>query len=246
MKSIRIKNLAIGLIILLIILILASQIYKGIFSNQSNTFRSDKYIVKGIDISHYQSTINWDMLANQDITFVYMKATEGITLQDKSYKTNYESARKTNIRIGSYHFYIFGASGSDQARHFINTAQCQSGDMIPAIDVEHSILNPYSTDSIFIASIRLELKVLENKLYEHYGVHPMLYTSTDFYNLYIKNFFPDNIIWISDLYNEPSDQIRNWRLWQFSHEGILSGLNEKVDLNYYRYSFREFKELLLP
>lgn len=245
-EYIRLKRLSISLFIIAVTGIVSFFIYKKWFSKEPNTFTSKKYVIKGIDISHHQPVLNWNMVNNQNITFAYIKATEGITLKDRNYKTNYDTSRETNIHIGSYHFYIFGLSGSEQARNFINTAKCQTGDMIPAIDVEHSKSNPYSTDSTFSASTRNELITLEKELYDYYGVHPVIYTNKDCYKLYVKNLFPDNIIWICDLYNEPSDDIKNWRLWQFSHEGKLPGVTEKIDLNYYRYSFREFNELLLP
>ena len=213
---------------------------------ESVTFESDKYFVKGIDVSHHNPILNWNVVMEQNISFAYIKATEGITHEDRNYPYNYKLAKETNIRVGSYHFYSFGISGSKQAQHFIKKAQCDSGDLIPAIDVEHSPANPYSKDKKYIDLVVQELKILEKTLFEHYGVHPVIYTNKDCYKLYIKNNFPDNIIWMCDLHNEPSNDIKNWRIWQFSHKGEIPGVDGDIDLNYYRYTFDEFKELLLP
>ena len=212
----------------------------------SDTFESDKYFVKGIDVSHHNPILNWEAVMDQNISFAYMKATEGITHEDRNYPYNYDLAKKTNIRIGSYHFYTFGLSGKDQAAHFIKKAKCKKGDLIPAIDVEHSPANPYSKDDKYIALVVQELKILENALYEHYGVHPVIYTNKDCYKLYVKDNFPENIIWMCDLHNEPSNKIKNWRIWQFSHTGQLPGIDGDIDLNYYRYTFEDLRELLLP
>lgn len=240
------KKIAISMLVFTVAGILAFIIYNKYWGEEPNKFYSDKYVVKGIDVSHHNPILNWEMVMEQDISFAYIKATEGITHEDRNYIYNYDLAKKTNVKVGSYHFYTFGLSGIEQARHFIKKAKCRKGDLIPAIDVEHSPANPYSKDEKYIALVVSELKILENTLYEHYGVHPVIYTNKDCYKLYVKKNFPDNLIWMCDLHNEPSDDVTNWRIWQFSHKGNLPGIDGDIDLNYYRYSFDQFKELLLP
>ncbi|WP_029904397.1 glycoside hydrolase family 25 protein [Prevotella sp. 10(H)] len=213
---------------------------------EAESFESSKYFVKGVDVSHHNPILNWESVLEQGITFAYMKATEGTSHEDRNYRYNYQLARGTNIKVGSYHFYTFGLSGKEQAQHFLKIAKFGSGDMIPAIDVEHSPANIYSKDKDYIKGVIDELKLLENELYEHFGVNPVIYTNKDCYKLYIKGNFPDNLIWMCDLHNEPSDDIKNWRIWQFSHKGELPAVEGHIDLNYYRYSFQDFKELLLP
>jgi len=241
----RWKQFALALIFLTALTISVFFLVKW-YRSEPNTFESNKYYVKGVDVSHHNPILNWEEALNQNITFAYLKATEGNTHEDRNYPYNYDLAKKANIKVGAYHFYTFGLSGKEQANHFIKTAQCKSGDMIPAIDVEHSKANPYSKDKDYKELVMSELKILEETLYEHYGVHPVIYTNKDCYKLYIKDNFPDNILWISDLHNEPGDNIKNWRIWQFSHKGELPGMIGDIDLNYYRYSYEEFRELLLP
>lgn len=218
--------------------------YKKYLSG-GNSFESSKYVVKGIDLSHHNPILNWDIVSEQGISFAYMKATEGTTHIDRNYKFNYQPARKANVYVGTYHFYSFALSGKEQARHFIKNGQFNKGDMIPAIDVEHSPINLFSKDNKYVALVVSELKILENELYEHFGVHPIIYTNRDCYKLYIKGNFANNLIWMCDLQGEPSDKVP-WRIWQFSHKGKVPGIPDEVDLNYYRYSFGEFNELLLP
>lgn len=241
----RWKQAALGLIFLTALGISVFFLVKW-YRSEPNTFESNKYYVKGVDVSHHNPILNWDEVLTQNITFAYLKATEGVTHEDRNYPYNYDLARKANIKVGTYHFYTFGLSGKEQAAHFIKIARCKSGDLIPAIDVEHSKANPYSKDKSYVKIVIDELKALEKALHEYYGVHPVIYTNKDCYKLYIKGNFPDNIMWISDLHNEPGEDIKNWRIWQFSHKGELPGMIGDIDLNYYRYSYEEFKELLLP
>lgn len=216
------------------------------YLNESESFESEKYFVKGIDVSHHNPILNWKSLLDDNITFAYIKSTEDTSHIDRNYIYNYELARETNIKVGAYHFYRFALSGKEQAHHFLRNSKFNSGDLIPAIDVEHSALNIYKKDKDYIDSVVKELKIMENELYEHFGVRPVIYTNKDCYKLYIKDSFPENIIWMCDLHDEPSKDILNWKIWQFSHKGELPGIEGHIDLNYYRYSFDEFKELLLP
>lgn len=230
-----------------IIIIILSSIYFYQKCKSANTFNnSSRYSIRGIDISHHNPILEWGEVKKQGINFAYLKATEGISHDDRNYPYNYKLASDNQIKIGSYHFYNFAISGREQAKHFIKVSQHKSGDLLPAIDVEHSAANPYSTDSIFKKNTIKELLILENELYEYYGHHPIIYTNLDCYKLYVKNNFPNNPIWISLLKNEPTDDIENWVIWQFSHKGKLDGIVGDIDFNYFRYSIDRMSEISLP
>jgi len=65
---------------------------------------SDKYFVRGIDVSHHNSFINWEQLRDENVTFVYLKSTEGMSHKDKNYKSNYRAAKTAGLKVGTYHF----------------------------------------------------------------------------------------------------------------------------------------------
>ena len=61
---------------------------------------------RGIDVSKFQGNINWTKVAkDKTVKFVYIKATEGTSIQDPYYKTNVAKARKAGLLVGSYHLY---------------------------------------------------------------------------------------------------------------------------------------------
>lgn len=222
-------------------------LFFGILLNSCtpSSVKSVDYTIKGIDISHHNTVLDWSKVKQDNISFVYLKATEGVDHVDGNFAVHYKGARNAALPIGAYHFYTFGVSGKKQAHHFIQTANIRAGDMIPAIDVEHSSTNPDSKDGEYIKKVIRELKILESELYENYGAHPMIYTNKHCYEKYIRDAFPKNPIWIVDLDNDPSSEI-NWKIWQFSHTGSVLGMKGNVDLNYYRLSIKEFSELFLP
>ncbi len=241
-KNYKLKIALAGTIFMVIVL----TGYYYISKNKGHdTFNSNKFTVKGIDLSHHNPIIDWSEIDDGEIRFVYLKATGGTGHCDRNYKYNYDMAKKNGIRAGAYHFYLFAESGKQQAANFIKNAECRKGDLFPAIDVEHSGDNPYSTDSSYLKMVIDELKILENELFEYYGVHPVIYTNRDCYKLYIKNNFTENLLWICDLHKEPSD-IPNWIIWQFSHTGTLPGVVGNLDLNYFRYPVTHLSKILIP
>ena len=205
----------------------------------------NKYEVRGIDLSHHNEKVNWNIVRERNISFAYLKVTEGSSLCDREYRQNYRRAKANNIHVGTYHFFSFRTPGNEQAKHFIEEAVCKKGDMVPAIDVEHSPGNKYSSKKEVRSKVVEELKVFEQKIRNHYGCYPLIYTNKECYELYIKDNFSKNPIWICDLKDEPDRKIDNWVIWQFSHKGKLTGTAGHIDLNYYRYSFDKFKKELL-
>ncbi len=204
---------------------------------------SHKYEIRGVDVSHHNGDINWAQLRNEGISFAYIKATEGLSHKDRSYRNNYLKSKQSDIKAGAYHFYTFGLDGVMQAQHFIHVAKVDGNDLIPAIDVEHSLINIYSSDKDYQERVIVELQKMEQALFDYYGVHPIIYTNKDCYKLYIKKHFPENLIWMSDLRNEPTIQDNEWVIWQFSHTGVINGAMGDIDLNYFRYSYRKFNQL---
>ena len=86
-----------------------------------NGYSADKYDIHGIDVSSYQGEIDWNVLSSQDISFVFIKATEGSSFVDKCFSYNFEEAKKTSLSVGAYHFFSYDSTGEKQAENFINT-----------------------------------------------------------------------------------------------------------------------------
>ena len=51
------------------------------------------YPVKGVDVSAHQKEIDWRGLASEDISFAFIKATEGSSHVDKNFKKNWREAK---------------------------------------------------------------------------------------------------------------------------------------------------------
>ncbi len=203
------------------------------------------YDVVGIDVSRYQGNIDWDIMSSQNVSFAFIKATEGSNHVDKYFTTNWESVSKTSILPAPYHFLSFDSSGITQAENFISTVGKKSQMLPPVADVEFygNYYNaPPSCETVF--------EILDSFLFElerFYGVKPIIYATYEAYELYIKDRYNEYPLWIRNVYFHPVFLgITNWQFWQYSDDGMLAGHEgSAIDLNIFRGSKKELEELLI-
>jgi lysozyme len=231
-----------SIILLLLIIAACVVIYKQLFSPSGIDIDKNKYPVKGIDISNYQSEIDWDTVKGQKIDFVFIKATEGLTYEDPSFNKNFADCKKTNIPTGAYHFFRFDKDGKGQAANFLRAVNISLLDLPPVIDVEErSIFKTQKSDS----EIKKEIKAFIDAIQLVYAQKVIIYTNESCYNRFIRNDFSENPIWICSFDNNPvlSDK-REWLFWQHAHNGKLEGIDGYVDLDTYNGDESEWKEYL--
>ncbi len=83
----------------------------------------------GIDVSHYQGSINWSSVKSAGISFAYIKATEGTSYKDPNFSANYLHADNARVIRGAYHFAQPGSSsGASQATYFAANGGAWSAD----------------------------------------------------------------------------------------------------------------------
>ncbi|MCA9165800.1 MAG: hypothetical protein KDA62_22590, partial [Planctomycetales bacterium] len=61
-------------------------------------------LLAGIDVSHWQGTINWNDVANSGIEFAFIKASEGTDFVDARFQYNISNSLTAGILSGAYHF----------------------------------------------------------------------------------------------------------------------------------------------
>ena len=59
----------------------------------------------GIDVSRHQGRIEWQKVPIRDISFVYIKATEGATYIDPCFHYNIKGAAEAGFKVGAYHYF---------------------------------------------------------------------------------------------------------------------------------------------
>ncbi|MCJ7933241.1 MAG: glycoside hydrolase family 25 protein [Chryseobacterium sp.] len=216
----------------------ALRIQKILTSNLDKTY--------GFDISHYQNKedIKWDSLSigNKTIRleFVVMRATMGNRNGDKHFDEFWEKAKKHNLTRGAYHFYRADEDPIIQANNFLANVKLESGDLPPILDIEK--IPKRKTNKKLIEDLKVWCKIVE----ETYGEKPIIYSYYHYYKDFLKGEFDGYPLWLAN-YNDvptpsPDDQ---WDFWQFTENGIVHGINTKVDLNIYNGNSWSLKRLTL-
>ena len=187
----------------------------------------------GIDISHYQNEIDWDVFfeqADSTIGFVYCKATEGISHVDKQYEQNRNALRENKKKFGVYHFFVPTLNPQLQADHFLNNYNYKNGELPPVLDVETESVS----DEKLIERMKVWLSIVE----KHTRIRPVIYTSYHFYNTKFAHEFPQYEFWIAN-YSDHEERLKDDRIihWQYTDQGGVPGIDGPVDLNMSKQKF---------
>lgn len=248
MKNQRWKCFGVGTGILLCTMFCIGILFVGLFYNGIILFNNpskEEYPVSGVDVSAYQGEIDWEILANQEIQFAFIKATEGSGFTDKNFAKNYEAAIKTDLRVGAYHFFSFDSAGSTQAENFIQSVYAYEDMLPPVVDVE--FYGEYlSSAPEHVDSIKAELHVLLNKLETYYGKKPIIYATEESYELLIQDDFAVYDIWIRNVLSSPElADDKEWTFWQYTNRGRLEGYDGEeqfIDINVFYGTAEEFEK----
>lgn len=199
----------------------------------------------GIDISHHNAgDIVWDSLyvltdkrgktirdhhLAKDIrlvSFVFIKATEGVSMVDKDFKRNWQDAGRSGLRRGAYHFFRSSKDGEAQARLFIKTVgDLRFKDLPPVLDIE-TIHRGGSMKKLNEEALKW-LETIEG----HYGKKPIVYTGSSFARDWLSKRITDNYpVWIAH-YEKDRPDFDGWTFWQFTDKAVVKGVPGPVDLS---------------
>lgn len=211
--------------------------------------------IYGIDISKHQHekgrrrySIDWKNLriislgkmsrkvihgkVDYPVRFVFIKATEGVTVKNKYFAADYAAARKHGYRTGAYHFFSVRTPGRQQALNFLRNSRYSKGDLPPVLDLEPTDKQIKQAGGIraLFNNVRQWLKTVEAQR----GRRPILYISQRFVNKYLSlapDLHNNYDVWIAR-YGEYKPDV-NLVYWQLSPDGRVRGIHGDVDINVY-------------
>ena len=196
----------------------------------------------GVDVSRYQRKVDWEKVKANDVSFAFLKATEGAKLKDSYFERNWESTGEAGIIRGAYHFYLPHVKPDVQAKNFISTVALGPGDLPPVLDVEVRGKMPLN-------HFRGDLKEWLVKVERAYGSKPIIYTGYSFYKDYLEGYFDEYPLWIAH-YNVKElalkrDERTLLSFWQHTDKGVIDGIKGSVDCNIFYGSMRELKSFCI-
>lgn len=195
-----------------------------------------RYPVCGIDISRHNGTVDFDSVAAAGIEFVYIKASEGTSHRDISYRRNRQGAAEAGLPVGAYHFFRFECDGRRQALNFLSAISGTDPELPLAIDIEE-----WGNPAEVATDIVVERLIAMRAVLANAGYRTVVYTNKNGYRRFVEA--DDAELWICS-FTEPPLPHGRWRLWQHSHCGSVPGICGEVDLNTFNGTRADFRAWL--
>ena len=237
---------------------------QNVYKGERPTYTADH--IYGIDISRYQHEKNGRKLpqswsnprithlgskspkritgdVDYPVSFCFIKATEGVSITNAYYNSDYVQARRKGIRVGTYHFLSMKSPANEQAAHFLKVARLNPGDLPPMLDVEptDAVIQQYGGPEKLLSYIRTWLSIVERRA----GVKPIIYSYQKFFDKYLDQ--ADDIksnyrVWIAR-YGEYKPDL-HLVFWQLGYDGRVRGFTGDVDINIFNGYGDQWEEFL--
>ncbi len=184
-------------------------------------------VERGFDISHW-NTIHWDKVPDS-ISFVNIKATEGISYTDTDFVTSYQNAKNIGLDVGAYHFTKFQNPPIMEAASFLSQVADLDiskvyldleyrGSGLTALAIETWVLQFMQTLTSFFPTESLGIYTSRNVLHE--------------LGLQASNSFTKYQLWAADWAKQPLvAPWTTWNTWQYTSTESPEWVTGTVDLN---------------
>jgi lysozyme len=184
-------------------------------------------VLQGVDVSHYQGTVDWTSAKTAGIAFGFAKATESTTDIDPDFATNWAAMKAASIVRGAYHFFDSSVDPTSQATYCLATVgTLEAGDLPIVLDFEDLNGEPEATA---VANAVTFLAAVTSST----GKKAILYMSSDFLSGTYPALEPYTL-WVAN-YGVTSPGIppewTTWTFWQNSDSGTVSGISGATDLD---------------
>jgi lysozyme len=127
--------------------------------------------IEGIDVSHWDGTIDWTKVAGSGRKFGIAKATEGTTFVDNTFATHWAAMKQVGIVRGAYHFFRPALDGAQQADWYLATVGAFAKGDLPAV------LDWEAIDGIAAADAVAQVQAFVNRVHAKTGQTTIVYTS---------------------------------------------------------------------
>eukprot|EP00051_Salpingoeca_urceolata_P027099 m.480036 g.480036 ORF g.480036 m.480036 type:complete len:238 (-) comp21674_c0_seq1:203-916(-) len=186
----------------------------------------------GPDVSHYQGTVDWNKVKGAGASFAFVKATEGTSYTDTTFKRNWEGMRAAGIaRRGAYHFGHPGSSASAQASHFVSTVGSMENSEVLVLDIETSDNQGPSEVAKwcgeFLSAVMKLSKLPASRVY--------VYTGEWFWDPKAggSSVASAHPLWVSGYTSSPPmpKGWSSWTYWQYTDKGSVPGVDGGCDVS---------------
>lgn len=192
---------------------------------------------KGIDVSRYQSKIDWEDVASDEVEYAFIRLgirgyTEGEIMEDETFQDNIEGALKNDIDVGIY-FFTQATSreeAEEEAEFVIESIAPYKVKYPVVIDVE-TVSGTEARGNALTSEERTAYCIAFCEKIKEAGYTPMVYgnlkTFTLLLNIEELEEYDKWFAYYDESYYFPYD----FKIWQYTNKGKVAGIKGDVDLN---------------
>lgn len=187
--------------------------------------------VQGIDVSSYETSIDWAMAKASGVDFAFIRVSDGLQYRDPKFATYWPGAKAAGVMRGAYQFFRPQQDPIAQADLLLNAiGPRMPGDLPPVIDVE-------TTSGLEPAQVEASVRAWVDHVTGAIGRRPIIYAGYYSWQDYTGNAnLTSSPLWHAQYTtaacpNIPTPWTR-WLFWQHSSTGTVPGvLGEPTDMN---------------
>ncbi len=193
------------------------------------TVCADGPTVEGIDVSHWQGTIDWDAVKASGVRFAFMRVSDGVHTYDDQFDRNWAEARRVGIYRGVYQFFRASQDPIAQADLLLeHMGPLEPDDLPPVIDVE-------GDDGASLDDVQHHIRAWIEHVQAATGRRPIVYSGLYSWpsatgSLDVR----PSVLWIPQYGptcpNIPGPWTR-WEIFQHTSSGMVDGIGGNVDLD---------------
>lgn len=193
---------------------------------------------KGIDVSKFQGKIDWKKVAEDGVTFAFIRVgyrgygEKGVLMEDENARTNLEGANAAGIKTGVY-FYtqaITKDEAVEEAKMVLDIIAPYQIDCPVVIDVEKVSKSDGRMNALDVQTRTEVVKAFCDAVAQA-GYRPMIYHNLEMGALMLDiGQLEDYEKWFA-YYNLEFYYPYAYQVWQYSDKGKVQGISGDVDMN---------------
>jgi len=195
--------------------------------------------IKGVDVSKYQETIDWQAVAADGVEFAMIRlgfrgmGTNGTCELDPYFKQNMEGARAAGIEVGVYFFTqaTTVAEAKEEAKFVIDNLKGYDVTWPVVFDSEKISSYEKARANVLPRDVRTACAKAFLDEIKAAGYTPMLYAGTNWTIMKLDmGELEDYPFWYA-YYGDDIYYPYDFEMWQYTSTGTVSGIKGKADLN---------------
>lgn len=188
--------------------------------------------VKGIDVSEFQSNVNYEKVKNDGIRFVIIRCGYAMNYKaqdDVEFINHIKECERLNIPFGIYLMSYANTIGKakSEAKHILRLAKGHNPSLGLWYDIEDNDTSGSVSKETLTNIINTFCRTVKNAGYK-VGVYASLNWLDKKIDKQIKEDYP---IWVAQ-YNNECQYDGKYVLWQYTSSGKVNGISGRVDMNY--------------